>query len=64
MSSPVARIAQSMLQKSQEGNTTLDICRNRGGKHEMLAQILNGGQGCPAPPPGYRREHVCFQLVL
>lgn len=33
-------------------NTTLGVCCNRGDKHEVGAQILNGGAGHQWPPAG------------
>ena len=43
----VARVSQQGAPKTTSGqhflNTVLDICSNRGAKHEMGVQILNGG---------------------
>ena len=33
-------------------NIILDVCSNRGAKHEMGAQILNGGPGTTGLPAG------------
>jgi len=33
-------------------NTIMDVCSNRGAKHEMGVRVLNGGAGHHWPPAG------------
>jgi len=61
---PLCRLSRSIARISQWGgakndkegpnffNTRLDVCSNRGAKHQMGEQVLNGGPGTTGPPAG------------